>query len=332
MALSTLLSKEARMVKKSPISAYYLLFVVAILLTGCTPDVPNKAFGILERQRISLTSTSNEIIEELPIAEGQPVTKGQVLVVFSKEKKQAQMKQYLAQRDKAQAELNKRLNGERIEDIDVARANVANASVKLADSEKNYQRVLSMTQTKLAPLSTRDSAQADRDSARASLEASEQSLKKMIQGYRQEDIDAAKANLAAAKALVELQQLILDDLTVVATRDGILDSLPYNLGERVAENKVVAIIQSKSTPYARVYIPEPFRVNYPVGSPATVHIDGVANAIVGHVRWISVNPTFTPYSSMSEDDRSRFVYLAEIDLPESANMFPSGVPVYVDME
>lgn len=296
------------------------------------PDSPHQASGIIERQRISLTSTSNEIIEELPIREGSIVKKGDVLVVFSKEKKQAQMKQYLAQRDSAQAALNKLLNGERIEDIDAARANVANAKVKLIDAEKNYQRILLLTQQNLAPISSKDTAKADMDSAKASLEASEQNLKKLTHGSRQEDIDAAKANLLAASAQVELQQFVLDELTVVATIEGVLDSLPYNKGERVPEKSVVAIIQSTSTPYARVYIPEPFRAKYPVGTQATVHIDGVDNAMVGKVRWISVDPAFTPYTSMNEDDRSRFVYLAEIDLPESAENLPSGIPVQVDME
>lgn len=318
--------------KIAKMSAYGLFVIVSSCLAGCMPDSPHQASGIIERQRISLTSTSNEIIEELPIREGSIVKKGDVLVVFSKEKKQAQMKQYLAQRDSAQAALNKLLNGERIEDIDAARANVANAKVKLIDAEKNYQRILLLTQQNLAPISSKDTAKADMDSAKASLEASEQNLKKLTHGSRQEDIDAAKANLLAASAQVELQQFVLDELTVVATIEGVLDSLPYNKGERVPEKSVVAIIQSTSTPYARVYIPEPFRAKYPVGTQATVHIDGVDNAMVGKVRWISVDPAFTPYTSMNEDDRSRFVYLAEIDLPESAENLPSGIPVQVDME
>ncbi len=320
------------MKRKLHVSVYSLMMMTIAVITSCTPDSSQQASGILERQRISLTSTSNEIIEELPISEGKPVSKGDVLVVFSKRKKEAQMKQYVAQRDKAQADLSKLLNGERIEDIDVARANVANARIKLANAEKDYQRTLSMTKQKLAPVSSRDTAQAERDSARTSLQAAEQSLKKMSQGSRQEEIEAAKANLDAANAQIELQQHVLDELTVVATRDGILDSLPYNVGERVSENSVVAIIQASSAPFARVYIPEPFRAKYPVGSKATVHVDGVESPMVGQVRWLSVDPAFTPYSSMSEDDRSRFVYLAEIDLPESANTLPAGIPVQVDME
>ncbi|MCG9640550.1 HlyD family efflux transporter periplasmic adaptor subunit [Vibrio sp. Isolate34] len=320
------------MVSKSRVSHYCALILSFIAITGCSPDSSLQASGILERERVSLTATANEIIQELPVAEGERVAKGDVLVVFSNDKNQAQVKQMLSQRDKAQADLDKLLDGERIEDIDLAKANVVNARVKLADAEKNFERVSAMTNQKLAPISSKDTAQAERDSARSSLEAAQQSLKKMTQGSRQEDIDGARANLAAANAQLELQQVQLDELTVIATRDGVLDSLPYNQGERVPMNAVVAIIQSNQVPYARVYIPEPFRAKFSVGSLATVHIDGVENPVTGQVRWISVDPAFTPYTSMSEDDRSRFVYLAEIDLPESTKRYAAGIPVQVDME
>ncbi len=309
-----------------------MLSLSLLLVSACTPDAPKQASGIIERDRISLTATANEIIEVLPVAEGSDVTKGQALVKLSHYKQQAQLEQATATRNKAQAALDKLLNGERIEDINAARATLNNARVKLNDAEKNYRRIEQLAKQKLVSQSERDNAQAERDAARASYDVADQAWKKASGNARSEDIDAARAELNAAQASVDLQQQTLDELTIVATRDGILDSLPYNLGERVPVNGVVAIIQAAAHPYARVYIPEPYRVKFPVGTEATVHVDGIDKPLTGKVRWISVEPAFTPYSSMSEADRSRFVYLTEIDLPEGSESLSAGIPVRVDLE
>ena len=313
-----------------PASALGTLFCL-LTLSGCLPQSPPQASGTLARDRISLTATRNEIIQSLPVAEGAAVKRGEVLVVFSTQAQQIELRQALASRDQAKAALAKLRNGERVEDIEAAKANLENAQVKLTDAKRNYQRIAALAKKKLVAQSEKDNALADRDAAQASFDAANQQWKKAAQGYRQEDIDEAKANLAAAQAAVDLQRYRLSELTIVATRDGILDALPYNLGERVPANQVVAIIQANTRPYSRVYLPEPYLAKFPVGTRVTVHIDGMPQSVTGTIRWISVEPAFTPYRSMNQADRSRFVYLTKIDLPETTRHLPSGIPLEVDL-
>jgi HlyD family secretion protein len=59
-------------------------------------------------------------------------------------------------------------------------------------------------------------------------------------------------------------------------------------------------------------------------------VDGVDGAFTGRVRWVSSDATFTPYFALTEHDRSRLSYLAEIDIPEAADL-PSGVPLQADL-
>ncbi|MCV6071126.1 hypothetical protein OFP26_36700, partial [Escherichia coli] len=79
----------------------------------------------------------------------------------------------------------------------------------------------------------------------------------------------------AAKADVALQEQKLAELTITATRDGLLDNLPFNLGERVPVNGIVAVIQASRVPYARVYVPANYRVDFVPGKTVNVHVDGV---------------------------------------------------------
>ena len=78
-------------------------------------------------------------------------------------------------------------------------------------------------------------------------------------------------------------------------------------------------------------MPEPSRVSISTGDVLEVHVDGLDSAMDGTVRWISDEPSFTPYYGLNKDDRTRLVYLAEVDLPDSARDLPAGVPVQVKM-
>jgi HlyD family secretion protein len=51
--------------------------------------------------------------------------------------------------------------------------------------------------------------------------------------------------------------------------------------------------------------------------------------MTGTVRWVSADASFTPYFALTEHDRSKLSYLAEVDLPEASSL-PSGVPLEVD--
>lgn len=304
---------------------------VITLLTACSKDDGQQALGTLERDRVTFTSTSSEIIRALPIKEGSQVTEGEVLVQLDTKNQEAILARAVAEQAKADAYLLKLTNGERPEDIAAAQARVARAEAQLTEAQKNYQRKAELVRKKLISQSEKDTALAARDSARAELDSSQEEFSKLTAGSRPEDIEQAKAALMAAKADVALQQQKLAELTITATRDGLLDNLPFNLGERVPVNGIVAVIQASRVPYARVYVPATYRVNFIPGKAVQVHVDGVEKPLEGTVRWVATEPSFTPYFALTEEERSRLMYLAEVDLQDSAESLPSGIPAQVDL-
>lgn len=304
---------------------------VITLLTACSKDDGQQALGTLERDRVTFTATSSEIIRALPIKEGSQVTEGEVLVQLDTKNQEAILVRAVAEQAKADAYLLKLTNGERPEDIAAAQARVARAEAQLTEAQKNYQRKAELVRKKLISQSEKDTALAARDSARAELDSSQEEFSKLTAGSRPEDIEQAKAQLMAAKADVALQQQKLAELTITATRDGLLDNLPFNLGERVPVNGIVAVIQASRVPYARVYVPATYRVNFIPGKAVQVHVDGVEKPLEGTVRWVATEPSFTPYFALTEEERSRLMYLAEVDLQDSAESLPSGIPAQVDL-
>ena len=205
------------------------------------------------------------------------------------------------------------------------------ARASKAELQANYERSKELIERKLISKSTFDAALAARDASEANLRSTKEQLRQLTNGTREEDLRVAAANLESVIAVLASEKKKLADLTILATRDGILDNLPWNVGERVTTGSPLAIVLAGKAPYARVYVPEPYRVKLKMGDELVVHVDGLDDPIIGELRWISTEPAFTPYYALNQEERSRLMYLAEVQLPDSEAHLPSGVPAQVEL-
>ncbi|WP_419739260.1 HlyD family secretion protein [Ruegeria sp.] len=308
-----------------------LAAMLPAVLDRCSASDTSVALGVLARDRVALTATASEIIVDLPVAEGSVVMAGDTLVQLDPTLQNAKLNLAQAELEKAKATLLKLQVGPREEEIAIAQAKVAGATARLADAEAIYERNARLVENSVVTEAQVANDLALRDSARAELVGAQETLKELQNGTRPEDLAVAEANVRAAEASVDAEQTVLENLRVVATRDGVLDSLPWNLGERVTTGSPVAVLVTGQTPYARVYVPEPHRVKLKPGDTLEVNVDGLDAPLDGVVRWISDDASFTPYYGLNQDDRTRLVYLAEIDLPTASPDLPAGVPVQVPM-
>jgi HlyD family secretion protein len=307
------------------IAATALIF---LLLAACADKSAPEALGTLERDRIVLKATAAEIIVQEPVPEGTMVTAGTLLVQLDDTRQQARVTYTKAEVAQANARLEELRNGARAEDIAAASARVAGARATVVEAEASYKRTQKMLQQKLAAPATLDTAVANRDAAEAALQSAHEELLRLTNGTRKEQLDQAAAAVQAANAQLAVEEQQLADLSVVATRDAWLDSLPWHIGERVTLGSTVAVLLADAAPYASVYVPEPWRARLQVGDRRPVHVDGIEQPLTGTLRWISSEAAFTPYFALNATDRARLVYLAKFDL-EEGEALPTGVPVQV---
>ncbi|MFV2059520.1 MAG: HlyD family secretion protein [Gammaproteobacteria bacterium] len=308
-----------------------IFFLIIILVSACSNTAQNIALGTLERDRIAHTATVNEVIVALPVLPGTTVIKGTVLVKLDDTLQKAQVAKAQAEVVQAEANFDKLQSGARKEEIADARAKVAGARAKLVESKANYTRAKDLAKRDLASKATLDQALATRDSSIASLKSTNERLLVLTNGTREEDLRIAEANIEVTKAILASELKKLADLTITATRDGILDNLPWNLGERVTKGSPVAIILAGKAPFARVYVPEPYRAKVKIGDSLVIHIDGIKRSLTGKLRWIATEPAFTPYYALNQEERSRLMYLAEVQLPDSESNLPNGIPAQVEL-
>ena len=297
-----------------------------LLLVACKPSPDERWLGTLERDRIELTATAAELVLEQPVAEGERVAAGKLLVVLDDARQRLEVKRQQARLRQAEAELALLLAGAREEDIRAARAELAQLQALLPEATRNLERIRTLAARRLASQAELDRVQADHDQLKARIDGARQRLARQVSGNRVEDIDAAYAARDAIRAELALARYRLDELTIHASRNGLLESLPHQVGDRVASGAVVAVLQAEGAPYARIYVPASARLGLHIGDPLQVWVDGIKAPYQGRLSWIATEPAFTPYYALTEGERSRLMYLAKIQLPEAAFELPSGVP------
>lgn len=303
----------------------------SLMFAGCTESESNLALGTLERDRITLSATAPEIIIDQPVAEGSHVAPGDLLVQLDATLQLANIAKIQGDLAQLRANLEKLNNGSRPEELAAAAARVETARAVLQESERDYERITGITERGLAARADLDTAESRRDTNAARLREAEAQLQLLRVGTRAEDIALAQAQMQSTEALLQSEQQKLSNLAVVATRSATLDSLPWNIGERVTVGAQLAVLLADGPPYARVYIPEQSRTSIKVGDNLVVHVDGVETSFNGTVRWIALEPAFTPYYTLTSAERSRLVYLAEIVLESNAADLPAGIPAQVEL-
>jgi HlyD family secretion protein len=310
-----------------------------LVLSGClalaacgNDDYSGPILGTLERDRLELVAESNEPLVEVLVREGDAVQAGATLMRQELGSMQARLDQAVAARNVADRRLAELVKGPRAQEIAEARAALESAR-SLQETEANeYQRVQDLAGRKLLSQSALDQQRARRDSAAGTNKQATARLNLLLEGTRVEEVEQAEAALKQAQAaLVELETSAAR-YVIKAPRAGRIEAIPYKLGERPAAGTPLIVMLADGTPYARVYVPEPLRTKFLPGTRIHVRVDGRDAELNGVVRFVSAEAAFTPYYALTQEDRSRLSYLAEIDLEESAAAeVPTGMPVQVQL-
>lgn len=308
-----------------------VFLVIAILpfLAACDREQATYMVGTLERDRIELCVESSEPITSIHVQDGQRVAAGDLVLVQDPSRAGARLAQLESQRAQAEARLAELKRGPREESIREARANLDSAKASRINAAANLERTREVFERGLSSEGRLDTSETQFKTAIAQEQAASEALEKLLNGTTVEELDQAEAALKAAQAQVDSAELDLARTRIKAPSSGAIDKVLYQVGERPAPGTTIAVLLDDSRVFARVYVPEHLRAHVQPGERLDVRIDGISGSSVGVVRWVSADAGFTPYFALTEHDRSRLSFLAEVDVPDAAEL-PSGVPLEVD--
>ncbi len=141
--------------------------------------------------------------------------------------------------------------------------------------------------------------------------------------------DEAVAQVAEKEARIAQARKRLANLTVRSHASGVVDQLPYEVGERVPAGGVVAVVMADEKPWVRVWLPA--RVVAQVGTDTTaeVRVEGLGEPLEGIVTYVSREPEFTPHYALTERESAHLVYESRIQLTNAPEDLRPGLPAQV---
>ena len=320
--------------------AFVALAIGAILVAGVgwwwwweraiPGDGPLVLSGNVEVRQVNLGFKVAGRVQGLMADEGGQVTEGQNLAVLDKVYFEESLAQTRAQRDAAKATLAKLMAGNRPEEIAQAAAAVTEREATLANAKQAFERAEELLKKAAGTRKTYDDALSARREAEARLNSAQQSLRLMQAGTRQEDIDAARAQLAEREATVQASERALLDSELKAPSSGTVLSRVREVGAIVQAGETVFVLSLTSPVWVRGYVSELDLARVRPGLDVDVRVDAPGIApLKGRIGFISPTAEFTPKTVETRELRTALVYRLRVVVDDPAGVLRQGMPVSV---
>ena len=293
---------------------------------------PLVLMGNVEVRQVNLGFKVAGRIQSLKVDEGDSIAAEQVLAQLEKVYFEDSIAQLEAQRDQAKANLAKMVAGNRPEDIAQAEANVKEKEATLANAKITLDRAEQLWNWAVGTRKALDDAQANHREAEARLNVAREALRLMRAGFRIEDVDAARAQLADREAALQVAQRQFADADLIAPSRGVVLSRVREVGAIVAAGETVFVLSLTDPVWVRSYVSEVDLGRVRPGMEVSVKIDTPgAPVLKGRIGFISTAAEFTPKTVETQELRTALVYRIRIIVPDAGDILRQGMPVTVSV-
>lgn len=310
---------------------FFLITVLTLLmLVGCNKKNDNelKFYGNVDVRTVSLAFQVSGRLDSINFEEGQKVKKGDVIATLDNALYKEYLNQINAQIDVQKAQVQKLQKGYRKEDIEKARATMAQKKVLMENAKTTLKRYKKLLATNATSQETYDGIETAYESANALYLFSKSSLKLLENGYEKEDILSAKAQLNALISQKNQHKLSLDYTTLYAPSSGTILTRVYEVGSIINASQIVVEVAKDDDYWVRSYMSEIYLGDIKQGMKALIYTDS-GNIYEGVVSFISPLAEFTPKSVQTQDLRTDLVYRFRITLNSYDDMIKQGMPVTI---
>jgi HlyD family secretion protein len=283
---------------------------------------------------------------------------------FQAETLEGQIQQRGAEVKAAEARLAALVAGSRVQEKQEAQAAVDRAQTEYDRSAADWKRGQELIKNEDISPADFDQYRTRYETADAQLKTAREQLALVLEGPRKEDIDASRAQLATAQAVLRLaeaqrlelkrqrQQLVQRtadlgqrkaDLTVIQTQlddteafspiGGVVLVKSAEVGEVVAAGTAVLTVGDIDHPWVRAYISEDDLGRVKLGSKADVTTDSYPGKIYhGRVSFISSEAEFTPKQIQTAEERAKLVYRVKIEVENPKGELKSNMPADAEIQ
>jgi HlyD family secretion protein len=292
-------------------------------------------YGNVDLRQVELAFNGSERVAAVLVSEGDRVSSGQVLARLDTSRLTPEAEQAAAQVAAQEQAVDKLRRGNRPEEIDQARANLAAAAADANDSRRKYDRLAALAQSSSGRALSRqdlDDARSAAQMAAARLTVSQQALRLELIGPRHEDIAQAEAVLEGDRAQRALLQSQLGDAVLVAPMAATVRSRLVEPGDMASPQKPAFSLAITDPKWVRAYVSETDLGHVRPGMKATVMVDAFPRrGFAGWVGFISPVAEFTPKTVQTPDLRTSLVYEIRVFVKDPGDELRLGMPATVHL-
>ncbi|HVX11790.1 MAG TPA: secretion protein HlyD [Pirellulales bacterium] len=289
--------------------------------------------GNIDVRQVNLSFKVDGRIETLAADEGDSVTAGQVLATLDKRYFDDDLRLARARRDAQQATVDRLKHGSRPEEIAQAAARVTELKAAVDNAKRMYDREKELVDRGSVSRTEFDNTKASFDEAEARLKSAQETLRLAELGPRQEDIDEARAQLAAQEATVSQSQRRLADAELVAPGPGIILTRAQERGAIVSPGEPIFTLTLASPVWVRTYVNERDLGRIKPNMTAQVTTDSApTKPYRGHIGFISPTAEFTPKTVETRELRTDLVYRLRVIVENDDGLLRQGMPVTVTID
>ncbi|MCF1958470.1 secretion protein HlyD, partial [Escherichia coli] len=257
-----------------------------------------------------------------------PVQKGQLLGKLDDAPYRNALNKAYGERDSAIASLALMEAGYRTEEIAQAQSDVSLKQAAWQYAENFYKRQQDLANRKVISANELDSARNNRNQAAAALKAAQDKLNQYQNGYRKEDIDAAKGQVMQAKAAVAQAELNLQDTQLISPSQGTVLTRAVEPGTILSAGSPVFTVSLTNPVWVRAYISETHLSEAVPNREVYLYTDGRKDKPYhGTIGFVSPTAEFTPKSVETPELRTYLVYRLRVVVTDADDALRQGMPV-----
>lgn len=280
-------------------------------LSACGENTVPALQGYVEGEYVRLAAPFAGTLQTLAVQRGAQVRQGDPVFTLEQQNEAAARQGAEDRLHAAEAQLADLKTGKRPQELQVIRAQLAQAKAAAQLSATELQRAERLVKGKFVASDQLDTARANDKLNQAKVTELQAQLQVAELAARPDALKVAEANVAAAHAALDQADWQLSQKSVAATRNGLINDTYYQPGEWIPAGSPVISILPPENRKVRFFVPEPQLGSLQTGQTVQVSCDGCGDAMLMHISYISPQAEYTPPVIYSKDSRAKLVVMVE---------------------
>jgi HlyD family secretion protein len=252
-----------------------------------------KSNGRIEATQINISSKYPGRLVELNVEEGSSVTQGQVIGKISSPEVEAQL-------TAAEADAQRARHSQ-----EAAEADIQTKQSALDFAKSDYERGAELVKTNTISKQTYDQRKRNFEAATSALASTT--------SQRDQAIFAIKS----AEAQVQRFKSIIDELTIVAPRNGRVQYRLARAGEVVAAGTPLVTLLDLTDVYMTLFLPAADAGRLEMGGEARLILDPIPQFVVpAKVTFVAADAQFTPKTVETREERTKLMFRVKLKIDE----------------